>query len=204
MDEKTALSYAIARALAYQENGGKIDLNNIRAGKTGELKSIYQFTPATWKNYAKEVLGDQNAELTPDNEVKVVVKKVGDWIDKGYNVKQIASVWNAGASEPDAFTGKFSNGRPSKGINKKYGVPYDVPKYADNVANYARDFYKTDFAPQVHSSPTAATTPQAPQAERKAPTPTPKLNNGLMGSLVQFPMQSSTSLSAAVPPPTSY
>lgn len=180
MDEKTALSYAIAKAIAYQENGGK--LGAPKAGKTGELKSIYQFTPGTWKVYAKEVLGDPNAPLTADNETQVVVHKVQKWIDKGYNAKQIASMWNAGEDDPDAWSGKFSNGNPSKGVNQKYGVPFDVPKYAEGVHKYATEFYKKDFSPekqqpeQVYQS-----TPAMSSAVSQ--TPVPK-KNGLLGGLI--------------------
>lgn len=184
MDEKTALAYAIAKGIAYQENGGK--LGAPRAGKTGELKSIYQFTPGTWKIYAKEALGDPNAPLTADNETKVVVHKVQKWLDKGYNVKQMASMWNAGEDDPDAYTGKFSNGNSSVGVNQKYGVPFNVPKYADGVANYSKQFYKKDFEPQMNG--------QQPVAQSATPLPVPKLptqrplqpqqNSGLMGGLL--------------------
>jgi hypothetical protein len=83
MDEKKALTYAITRAIAYQENGGKLDLSNIKAGKTGETKSIFQFEPETWKKDAQEFLGDPNAPINPDNEVKAVTSQISKWIDKG-------------------------------------------------------------------------------------------------------------------------
>jgi len=133
---------AITKALGYTENGGKPDLNRLSAGKTGELKSIFQFTPDTWKNYAQQVYGDPNTPLTPDHETHVVKTKVAGWLEKGYSPKQIASMWNAGVGEPDAYSGKFSNGQPSRGINKKYGVPYDVPAYANKVDKYTQEFLK--------------------------------------------------------------
>lgn len=156
MDEKTALTYAITRAIAYQENGGKPNLNNLKSGKTGETKSIFQFTPDTWKSVAKKYLGDENSPITPDNETKVAISRISDWIDKGYNVKQIASMWNAGEGESDAYTGKFSDGSSSVGTNKKYNVKFDVPTYADSVANYAKQFYTDDLSksvstPQINS-----------------------------------------------------
>lgn len=189
MDEKTALAYAIAKGIAYQENGGK--LGAPKAGKTGELKSIYQFTPGTWKQYAKDVLGDANAELTADNETKVVVHKVQKWLDEGRTAKQIASMWNAGEDDPDAWTGKFSNGNPSKGVNQKYGVPFDVPKYALGVEKYARDFYKKDFEPQM-SGNVSQTTPIAP-VQKAATTykpPTPKA--GALGGLIMTKLGASS------------
>lgn len=133
---------AITKALGYTENGGKPNLENLSAGRTGEMKSIFQFTPDTWKNYAGQVFGDPNTPLTPDHETHVVKTKVAGWLEKGYTPKQIASMWNAGVGEPDAYSGKFSNGQPSKGVNKKYGVPYDVPAYANKVDKYTQEFMK--------------------------------------------------------------
>lgn len=151
------LASAITKALGYAENGGKPDPNNTQAGKTGELKSIFQFTPDTWKNYAKEILGDENAELTPDAETFVVHKKVSDWLSKGYQPKQIASMWNAGVGEPDAYSGKFSNGSPSKGVNAKYGVQFDVPTYANKVEKYVNEFTGKQGTQPTGAAPTQQT-----------------------------------------------
>ena len=183
MDEKTATVYAVTKALAYQENGGKP--TQPKAGKTGELKSIFQFEPSTWQKDAKQFLGDANAPLTPDNETKVVTEQVSKWIDEGKTVKQIASMWNAGQGEPDAYTGKFSNGSPSVGVNKQYGVKYNVPAYANNVANYAKQFYKQDFQPKIASQ--TQPTPPASQAPVATPPSPPPANQG--AGLVQYGMQ---------------
>jgi hypothetical protein len=179
MDEKTALTYAITKALAYQENGGSLPATPT-AGKTGEMKSIFQFEPGTWEKDAGEILGDSNAPLTPDNETKVVTSEVSNWIDEGYNVKQIASMWNAGRGEPNAYTGTFSDGSPSVGVNTKYGVKFDVPTYANNVANYAKQFYIQDFAPQV-SGQSVSQTPESPVATVQ---PTPSTNSGMLNPSV--------------------
>lgn len=189
MDEKTALTYAITRGLAYQENGGKIDLNDIKPGKTGETKSIFQFEPATWKKDAQQFLGNPNAPITPDNEVKVVTSQVSQWIDKGYDVKQMASMWNAGVGEPDAYTGKFSDGSSSVGVNNKYGVKYDVPSYANNVAKYAQQFYTQDLSKQVQSQgvqPQTQTQPKMqPQTQQNVPNISSNTGNtiGVMRNL---------------------
>lgn len=142
MDETELLSHSLVKALAYAENGGSPDLKNPKQGKTGEAKSIFQFTPATWKGYAKETLGDENAPITADNETYVANEKVKKWISQGKTARQIASMWNAGQGEPDAYTGKFSNGSPSVGVNSKYGVKFDVPGYADKVLKYSKQFYQ--------------------------------------------------------------
>lgn len=134
---------AIVKAIGYVENGGKPDPKNTKAGKTGELKSVFQFTPATWRGYSKEVFGKE-MPLTPDNETYVVQQKVAGWVNKGWTTKQIASAWNAGEGEKDAWTGKFTNGSPSKSINKKYNVKFDVPSYANKVESYATSFEKGD------------------------------------------------------------
>jgi hypothetical protein len=60
MDEKDMLANAITKAIATQENGGKIDLDNSKAGGSGEMKSIFQFTPGNvfsrsiWKSTTVE------------------------------------------------------------------------------------------------------------------------------------------------------
>ncbi len=141
MDQKDIIALATTKAIALQENGGTWPTNPT-AGKSGEAKSIYQFTPATWRNYAGEILGNPNAPITPDNETAVVAKKVRKWLDQDYTPLQIASMWNAGQGEPNAYTGKFSNGKSSVGVNQKYNVPYDVPTYAKNVEKYTIDAYK--------------------------------------------------------------
>lgn len=133
------LAKAIVKAIGYTENGGKPDPTKTRAGKTGEMKSVFQFTPDTWKNYSKQVFGKETP-LTPDAETYVVHQKVTKWLEQGYTPKQIASIWNAGPGEPNAYTGKFSDGSPSRGVNKKYGVKFDVPSYADKVDKYVSEF----------------------------------------------------------------
>jgi hypothetical protein len=181
MDEKTALTYAIARGLAYTENRGKPDIQNPKAGKTGEMKSIYQFTPDTWKKLAQQYLGDANALINPDNETKVATSRISDWIDKGYNVKQMASMWNAGEGEPYAYTGKFSTGKSSVGTNKKYGVGYNVPQYADSVANYAKKFYTDEFSKQI--TPSVQNSQAQPIVSQNPPPTGQTLNPGLLSNL---------------------
>ena len=168
---------SIVKGLAYKENGGKVDLNNIRAGKTGEMKSIFQFLPATWKGYAKEVLGDENAPLNNENETKVVHEKVSKWLKEGRNVKQIASMWNAGTGEPDAWDGTFKAttkthkaGDPSKGILKKSGVAYDVPTYARDVEDYSKKFFDERMANKMPTPNPAAVSevPDEPKQNKMA------------------------------------
>ena len=146
MNEKDTLADAITKAIAYTENGGKLNIGNPQAGKSGEMKSIFQFTPNTWKLYAKQTLGDEKAPLNADNETQVVKTKVLKWLDEGKTTSEIASMWNAGESKPDAYKTNHV------GVNK-YGVKYDTPQYAANVLNYAKKFYqeKSTTQPQQQS-----------------------------------------------------
>lgn len=139
MNNNDQLANSIVKALAYTENGGKPDPNKLSAGKSGELKSVFQFTPDTWKADAEQVLGDKYANMNPDTETYVVQQKVKNWLQQGKSPQQIASMWNAGEGEPDAYTGKFSNGKSSTGINKE-NVNYSVSDYVSKFDKYLNDF----------------------------------------------------------------
>ena len=54
---------ALAKAIRQHETG-----NRQIKGASGELSSRYQFMPSTWKSYAREILGNENAPLTLENE----------------------------------------------------------------------------------------------------------------------------------------
>lgn len=151
MDDTEKIANSITKGIAYTENGGKPDISNPKTGSTGEAKSIFQYTPATWKRYAKEITGNEDIAMNADTETYITNEKVKQWIKKGYTAKQIASVWNAGESEKNAYTGKFSDGSLSVGLNKKYGnVKFDVPSYADKVQKYSKQFYHEKNSPPVN------------------------------------------------------
>lgn len=122
---------AMALAIRQVESGG----NYHAKGGSGEY-GAYQFTPGTFSAASKKYLGRDVSifNATPEQQNEVVYKRIADWKSKGYNPGQIASMWNAGEGEPDAYTGRFSNGAPSEGTNK-YGVHYSVPNYANKVAS---------------------------------------------------------------------
>ncbi len=125
---------ALTQAIALNENGGKVDLNNLRAGQSGEMKSIFQYTPNTWKAYSNEIYGKE-VPLDNNSEIQVTAGKVAKWLAAGYKPEQIFSMWNAGSGEPNAWTGQFSHGRASKGVNS-YNVPFDVPGYVKKGMTY--------------------------------------------------------------------
>lgn len=182
---------AITKALAYTENGGKPDIKSPKAGKTGEMASIFQLEPDTWKNYSTQVLG-QVVPLTPDVETYVVQKKIGQWLQQGYLPKQIASMWNAGVGEPDSYSGKFSDGTSSIGVNKKYGVKYDVPSYVDKFTGYLDEFLKSPS-----QSSQAEQGPQLADAEQKQVLPS------VQAPSISSPLYKRTPLNAAKPLSTS-
>jgi len=96
-------------------------------GESGET-GAYQFMPETWKKYAREyaiATGQSVSKQTPENQDKVAQFKVQQWLDKGYDAKQIASMWNAGEGRPDAW-------KNWKGVNS-LGVSYDTPAYVKKV-----------------------------------------------------------------------
>lgn len=177
---------AITKALAYTENSGAPNISNPSVGKTGETKSIFQFEPGTWQAYAKQVSGNSNLPMTPQNESLVAYSKVNDWLKKGYSTQQIASMWNAGEGEPNAWEGKFSDGTSSAGTNEKYGVKYDVSGYAKKVSSYTKQFLQQELSskqtqqPQVATSPVQTQPKMAPQVQQTPQTPP---GNGLAPQL---------------------
>lgn len=120
----------LAKAIRQSESGGDFSAK----GASGE-QGGYQFTQPTWDTYSKEFgINVPLNNATPEQQNAVAYNKIKKWKDEGKDVTQIASMWNAGQGEPNAYTGKFSNGSPSIGVNK-YGVKYDVPKYVASVGN---------------------------------------------------------------------
>lgn len=120
---------SLAKAIRQTESGGSFSAQ----GKSGEY-GAYQFTEPTWDNLSKKYGVNANLhEATPEQQNEVAYKQIKEWKDAGNNVGQIASMWNAGAGEPNAYQGKFSDGSPATGKNK-YGAQYNVPEYAKSVA----------------------------------------------------------------------
>jgi hypothetical protein len=203
MNPSDLLANSITKAIAYTENGGKVDIDNPVAGKTGEMKSIFQFTPGTWKLYAKQILGDENAPLNADNETYVVREKVKKWLAAGASPRQIAAMWNAGESEKDAHTGKFSTGKASVGVNQKYGVKFDVPGYANKVEKYVNEFTAgstpSQASPESSGGPLeqvisimkgAQSKESAPLVKKESPLK-PQVGNGLVNNLLSLGKQPS-------------
>lgn len=151
---------ALAKAVREKEGNAAV------AGQSGEYGN-YQYTPDTWKAVSQEHLGRsvplEQATIQDQNEA--TYRRFKAWKDAGYNPGQIASMHNAGEGEPDAYTGKFSNGSSSVGVNK-YGVKYDVPSYAKDVAEKYQQFKQN--TPQVPAQ--VQTMPQESGATFEAKT----------------------------------
>lgn len=102
--------------------------SNIR-GKAGEW-GAYQFMPETWDRYAKELgVNAQFGQASLAQQNEVAYKKLKQWKDSGYNVGQIASMWNAGEGRPNAYAEGWRKTDPKTGE-----VIFDTPAYAQKVA----------------------------------------------------------------------
>lgn len=134
-----------AKAIRQVESG-----NNAVTPREGSQlggASRYQYTHDTWRGVAGKYLGDQNAPLTLENENKATYLRIKDWKDQGYNIGQIASMWNAGEGRPNAY---MENHR---GVNE-YGVAYDTPGYAKKVAEAYQQIKNSSFGGNYAPPPT--------------------------------------------------
>lgn len=137
----------VAKAIRQVESGGDFNAK----GKSGE-SGAYQWTPDTWKAHAKEALGDENAQMTKENQNAVAYTIIKKWKDSGLNVAQIAAKWNSGSE----------SGWEKKVGTNKYGVHYDVPKYVKSVT----DGYQTlKTGGQVGADPNNPSSTAAPQPQ---------------------------------------
>lgn len=123
----------LVSAIAQTETGQASPEAYTKRGASGEY-GRYQFMPETWDRYSKEAgINKPLEQATIEDQNKVAYNKIKSLKDRGYTPAQIASIWNAGEGEPDAYKGTFSHGKPSRGVNSK-GVQYDVPAYARKVS----------------------------------------------------------------------
>lgn len=116
----------LTKAIRQVETGSNFQAT----GKSGEY-GAYQFTPSTWTTASQKYLG-QSVPLeksTPSQQTEVVYKQIKDWKDQGYNPGQIASMWNAGEKNPNAYLDTSFQG------TNKSGAKYNVSAYAKSVAN---------------------------------------------------------------------
>lgn len=143
---------ALTKAIRSQESGG-----NYNATSKDGSYGAYQFLQSTWDSTAKKYGIDASwKDATPQQQNEVAYKQIADWKSQGYNVGQIASMWNAGAGKPNAYlTG--SSGTNSSGVN------YNVAKYAKNVASLYQG-YKNGVIPDDGGSANATNGESNPTA----------------------------------------
>lgn len=84
-----------------------------------------QYLPSTWAAHSR-IVYDEVREQTPERERYVATFIIQQWIDEGYNAKQIALMWNQGHP-----------GQCRAGVNR-HGVAYDSCTYAQHVLAYLR------------------------------------------------------------------
>jgi hypothetical protein len=152
---------ALVSAIGQAETGTSSPEAYTKRGASGEY-GRYQFTPNTWTQYAKEAGVSSTLEgASIEDQNKVAYNKIAQWKAQGYNPAQIASMWNAGPDDPDAYKGTFSNGLPSVGVNSK-GVAYNVPEYTRKVSEaYMRLKGQTGVVPQ--GAPQMPAQPEQPK-----------------------------------------
>lgn len=121
MQPETLDPQVVNLAKAIRQTESKGDFN--AKGGSGEWGG-YQYTKDTW-DADNKAFGTNYAygSATPQQQNEVAYKKIKSLKDKGYNVGQIASIWNSGKPEWEG----------NVWVNK-YGVKYDTPAYVNSVA----------------------------------------------------------------------
>ena len=119
----------LAKAIRQTETQGQKDPYTAK-GASGEY-GAYQYTKGTWDKDVLAFTGKKVALEDADKilQNEVAYKKLESLKKQGYNVGQIASIWNSGSPEWEGKTG----------VNK-YNVKYDVPKYVNAVADAYQAF----------------------------------------------------------------
>jgi hypothetical protein len=134
---------ALSKALAQHESS----MNPNAVGDAGTSHGIAQWQSGTWKAEAKDVLGDENAPMSLQNQKAVLQTTVAEWKAQGLNPAQIAAKWNSGS--PDGWENKIG----TTTINGQQ-VHYDVPKYVKSVTDLYQQYKgQGGYNPQPFSNP---------------------------------------------------
>lgn len=123
----------LAKAIRDKESKGNFNA----VGDAGTSKGGYQWQKGTWQEHAKKILGDSNAQMTPDNQNAVAYGMIKNWKDQGLNPAQIAAKWNSGSS-----TG-WENKIGTTTINGKK-IAYNVPQYVKDVTDTYQKYKMTN------------------------------------------------------------
>lgn len=136
---------ALAQAIRQTESNGNFQAQ----GKSGEF-GAYQWEPQSWATMSSAAgVNVPLQQATPAQQNQVAYNQIKAWKDQGYNVGQIASMWNAGEGKPNAYIDG------NEGVNAE-GVSYDTATYAKNVATAYQQF-KTQQPTQQPQTPATGT-----------------------------------------------
>lgn len=178
----------LTKAIGLQENGGKVNYNAV--GDGGASAGQYQWNnggkplapggvPANFASDATK-FGLNPADFSPTNQNQVAYAKVKSLLDSGMKPAQVASSWNAGLGEPNAYTGKFSNGNASS------TPTFDVPSYVAGVQKYAQQLYSQQ-APQPAPQTGGGLIPTADASTTTPPPVAPEAQHqDVLSSLTHF------------------
>lgn len=144
----------LTKAIFQHESG--MDYN--ATGDAGTSKGAGQWQPGTWKAQAKDVLGDENAPMTPENQSVVAQGTIRGLIKKGKNAAQIAAIWNSGSDQG------WENKVGTTTINGQQ-IKYNVPKYVKDVTDLYQQF-KSSASPNVAEASGSQPTPEKPVDNR--------------------------------------
>lgn len=120
---------ALTKAIFQHESGG--DYNAV--GDAGTSHGAGQWQPATWKGEAKDILGDENAPMSKDNQRAVAQASIAKDKAAGLNPAQIAAKWNSGS--PDGWENKIG----TTTINGQQ-IKYNVPQYVKSVTDLYQQY----------------------------------------------------------------
>lgn len=108
----------IMESIKYVESRGNYNI----IGGSGEI-GAYQFMPYRWRFLCYKYFGEV-LEYTPQNQDTIAYLKIREYVKKGYSIKEIALLWNAGTTNPARYEGY-----------NKYGVYFNIKKYIDKVVD---------------------------------------------------------------------
>lgn len=146
----------LAKAIKQTESSGNYNAK----GGSGEF-GAYQWMPGNFQANAQKYLGISNADPSdPVLQDKVAYAEILSMKQAGLTPQQIASAWNAGQANKNAYTGTFASGAPSVGTNAE-GVKYNVPAYVSKVMTNFQKVKASSPAPAPATPPAAASSPLA-------------------------------------------
>src|SRR5581483_1034853 len=167
----------LAHAIALTESGTNGKPNYDAKGKSNE-HGAYQWLPGNFESAAKEA-GLNPSDFSPKNQDKVAYYQIKKYKDQGYKPYEIAALWNSG--DPNGY-------KNHKGVNAE-GVPYDTPKYVENVKNNYMSLKKQKTVGSMLSPTPTTDQPTTSDQAKSASNPlVDYLTKGVAGLGVDVPV----------------